>query len=176
MGRTLHQPYQSDGWPPIFQKGTRIFGTALVVGLVGIAITYGSEPVVRVGSTAQLLIDTLALVSLIGFLFFGSPLLIKELLRRSEDAPAAAAASRLSRLFDRLGSEGATARRDSYPGRMVRLPDGSSLGLRKGPSGTGGILTMEVRLADGTFWKGNDLEPLRRRAPQAWLGRLDTGR
>lgn len=59
-------------------------------------------------------------------------------------------AARLKRMFDRLASGGAPVS-NSYPGQLVRLPDGTIVGMRS-TSRSGGP-TVDVWLPDGEYIK-----------------------
>jgi hypothetical protein len=54
-------------------------------------------------------------------------------------------------LFGRLSSSGKAVEGTKYPGRLVELPDGTTVGLRAG-SKSGGP-TIDIKLPDGTLQK-----------------------
>ena len=70
---------------------------------------------------------------------------------RSSGVKVVGSADELEGLFGRLGSGGRTVEGTTYPGRLVELPDGTTVGLRAG-SKSGGP-TIDIKLSDGTLRK-----------------------
>ena len=70
---------------------------------------------------------------------------------RSPGVKLVDSADELNGLFGRLSSCGRAVEGSTYPGRLVRLPDGTTVGLRPG-SASGGP-TIDIKLPDGTLQK-----------------------
>jgi hypothetical protein len=54
----------------------------------------------------------------------------------------------LDDVFRRLTVDGAPVSGASYPGRMMTLPDGTTIGIR--PTSTSGGPAIDIKLPDGT--------------------------
>lgn len=83
-----HQAREQDRFEelrPALRRWLRLFGLVLVVALVCTGITYGPDPLIRVGSSIRLTISVFGCLALAGFALLGGLLVGEWLLERYSD-------------------------------------------------------------------------------------------